>query len=90
MLADKGRISLNMPVESWAREVLKSGQIVVADLSPEIAAAAGCLPGGIHDDPADRIIIATGRAYQCPVLRTDRKLLAYAKAGHLQAIAARR
>ncbi len=89
MLADKGRISLDMPVERWVREVLKSGQIVAGDLAPDIAAAAGCLPGGIHGDPADRIIIATGRAYGCPVLTTDHKILAYADAGHVQALDAR-
>ncbi len=90
MLADKGRISLDMPAERWARETLRSGQIVIADLAPEIAVAAGCLPGGIHGDPADRIIIATGRAYRCPVLTTDHKILAYAEAGHVQAIDGRR
>ena len=90
MLADKDRISLDMPVEKWVQGVVGSGQIIVADLAPEIAAAAGCLPGGIHGDPADRIIIATARAYRCPVLTTDRKILAYAKAGHVEATDANR
>ena len=89
MLLDKGRISLGMPADAWARDVLSSGKIVVAPLTPEVAAAAGQLPGSIHGDPADRIIVATARAYRCAVLTTDRKILAYAKAGHVQAIDAR-
>lgn len=90
MLVEKGRISLNMTPDAWTTNVLSSGKIVVADLTPEIAAGAGQLRGGIHGDPADRIIIATARAYQYAVLTTDRKILAYAKAGHVQAIDARR
>jgi PIN domain nuclease of toxin-antitoxin system len=89
MLADKGRICLDIPVELWTREVLKSGQIGIAGISPEISAAAGCLSDGIRGDPADRIIVATARAYRCSVLTTDRKILAYAKAGHVEAIDAR-
>ena len=69
---------------------LTQAAIRLEPISPSIAIDAGQLPGGIHGDPADRIIIATSRHLGCPLLTTDRKILAYAAIGHLKAIDARR
>lgn len=88
MLVDKKRIALSDP-EAWMRTVIGSGTVKVVELTPDIALAAGSLPGGIHGDPADRIIVATARALGCPVLTSDRQILAYAEAGHVAAINAR-
>jgi PIN domain nuclease of toxin-antitoxin system len=44
------------------------------------------LPGDFHNDPADRIIVATARHHEAPLLTVDRAILAYAEKGHLQAI----
>jgi PIN domain nuclease of toxin-antitoxin system len=90
MLTRKNRVDLGMPVTSWAAEIMNSNGPVLFGLSPEIAVSAGELPSGIHGDPADRIIVATARAHGCAILTADQKILAYAEAGHLQAIDARR
>lgn len=42
-----------------------------------------------HGDPADRLIVATARALDCPLVTADEKILAYAAAGHLKAVDAR-
>ena len=89
MLVDKDKISLSRPVREWFEAVLAVPGFGLADLTVAIGADAGSLPGDIHGDPADRIIIATARALGCPVLTADRKILAYAAVGHLQAIDAR-
>lgn len=91
MLVSKGRIHLGLPADVWAYEICSSdaGPKVVP-LTPVVAASAGQLAGGIHGDPADRIIIATARAHGFALLTTDEKILAYAEAGHVQAIDARR
>ena len=81
---------LSRAVAPWFEGVLATQGYRLADLTTAIGADAGTLPGGIHGDPADRIIIATARAFGCPVLTADRKILAYATVGHLQAIDARR
>ena len=90
MLTRKKRVDLGMPVSIWAAEVLNSNGPKLLPLTPEIAVLAGELPGGIHGDPADRIIVATARANGFALLTTDEKILAYAKAGHVEAIDARR
>jgi PIN domain nuclease of toxin-antitoxin system len=90
MLTRKNRVDLGMSVITWAAEIMNSDGPALLALTPEIAVGAGELPSGIHGDPADRIIIATARAHGCTILTSDRKILAYAKAGHVQAIDARR
>ena len=90
MLVHKGRLELAAPLRSWFREVLGSGIISIAPLIPEIAIDSATLPGDIHGDPVDRIIIATARHHNLPLLTMDRKILAYGKAGHVAVIDARR
>jgi PIN domain nuclease of toxin-antitoxin system len=58
-----------------------------AELTPEVLIASQELPGELHRDPADRILGATARQYGYRLLTRDKPLLAYAEAGHLQAIA---
>jgi PIN domain nuclease of toxin-antitoxin system len=47
------------------------------ELTPEIAVESTQLPIPIHRDPADQIIVATARYYQCPLVTSDRRLLEY-------------
>jgi PIN domain nuclease of toxin-antitoxin system len=57
-----------------------------APFTPDIAIAASCLPGRIHGDPADRMIVATARRLDIPVVTRDTRILAYARHGHVVAI----
>jgi PIN domain nuclease of toxin-antitoxin system len=90
MLVDKGKLVLSRPVASWFEVVLATPGFRLAEMTVAIGADAGALPGDIHGDPADRLIIATARALGCPLLTTDRQILVYAEAGYLQAIDASR
>lgn len=90
MLVEKGRLILGRDPLDWIESVLAEPGVHLAPVSPAIGVEAGRLPAGMHGDPADRIIIATARHMGCPLLTTDRKILAYASVGHLEAIDARR
>jgi PIN domain nuclease of toxin-antitoxin system len=46
-------------------------------ITNEIALRSNLLPEGIHQDPADRMIIATAPTYQVPLLTKDKKMGAY-------------
>ncbi len=46
-------------------------------LSPEVAIESTRLPGDFHRDPADQIIVATARIFDCPLLTLDEKILGY-------------
>ncbi|RDE06122.1 type II toxin-antitoxin system VapC family toxin [Sphingomonas aracearum] len=90
MLVDKNKIALSAPVHEWFEFVFASEGFELAPISVNIGVDAGSLPGDIHGDPADRLIVATARALARPVLTVDRKILGYAANGHVQAIDARR
>ncbi len=90
MLVDKGKLDLGSPMRVWVRRLLAMAGVTIANLTPEIGSEAGELLPPIHGDPADRILIATARALGCPLVTADRKILAYAAAGHVRAIDARR
>lgn len=72
---------------TWFREFLASPGIALASFTPGMAAEATALPGELHGDPADRLLIATARHLDVPILTRDRLILAYAEAGHVRAIA---
>jgi len=90
MLIDKRRIALAMPLQDWMRRLFDTGGFRTVVVDPAIAADAGSLPGNIHGDPCDRIIIATARSLGCPILTSDHAILDYAALGHVEALDATR
>ena len=90
MLSEKGRIGLGRGTLEWTEGVLERPGLRLEPISAAIAVDAGRLPPPVHGDPADRLIIATARQLACPILTSDRHILAYAAAGHVRAVDARR
>lgn len=84
ILVAKGRISLAQPLDLWVSAGLSAPGVRLAPLTPEIAIESTRLPGVLHGDPADRIIIATARAMAASLMTCDHEILGYANAGHLQ------
>ena len=84
MLAAKRRLQLGRPVTEWVRGALSASGLLLAELSAEIAVDACALPGDFHDDPADRIIVATARAIGATLYTKDRAILAYGRRGHVK------
>lgn len=48
-----------------------------------VALESSRLPGPFHGDPADRIMVATARRMGARLMTRDRKLIQYARKGHL-------
>jgi PIN domain nuclease of toxin-antitoxin system len=44
------------------------------------------LPAPVHNDPTDRIIIATAREHDLTIITRDRAILAYGAAGHVKTL----
>lgn len=89
MLVDKGRMCIGGSVRDFTAAVIALPSISVVAVDANIATDAGSLPSPIHGDPCDRLIIATARVLDRPLLTADDKILTYA-AGHLRAVDARR
>lgn len=87
-LESKGRISFDRDCQTWIDEMLAAPGLHLVPLSPEIAVQSTRLPGNVHGDPADRILIATARVLNATLLTADAKIRNYAKAGYLSVVRA--
>jgi PIN domain nuclease of toxin-antitoxin system len=83
--ANAGFSFLPSPVR-WFQTLLAQPGIYLTPLVPDAAIEAATLPGRLHRDPADRLLIATARDLGAPLVTRDARILAYAAQGHLDAI----
>lgn len=81
MLEAKGRIRFSQTCLDWVREALAAPGVRLVQLTPEIAVESSRLPGEIHGDPADRILLSTARILGATLITQDKKLLDYGKQG---------
>lgn len=88
MLWKKNRIRLKEPLLEWVRTSFEGSGFSPAPLTDEIALESCLLPGTFHSDTADSMIVATARLEKALLLTRDRRILAYGKAGHVDALAA--
>ncbi|WP_216852990.1 type II toxin-antitoxin system VapC family toxin [Phytoactinopolyspora halotolerans] len=88
MLVAKERLQLTRDVGEWIDLVVGNPGLSVVPLAPEIAVASTRLPGEIHRDPADRMIVATARTLNATLITADQTLLKYGAAGHVATMAA--
>lgn len=87
LMVATGRVASTITPQRWFQRLLDESGFFLADMSPEVLIDSSFLPGSIHGDPADRIIIATARAYDLTIVTRDRLILDYAALGHVRALA---
>lgn len=83
LLVKKDKLDLSMGVESWIEKLEKFPYFEFVPVTNKIAANSVNLPGSLHKDPADRIIVATAREYGAALVTSDQKLRKYP---HVQTI----
>ncbi|HEX8210736.1 MAG TPA: type II toxin-antitoxin system VapC family toxin [Longimicrobium sp.] len=83
MLEAKGRLTLSRGIQDWVRRALGVPGVRLAELSPEVALDSSSLPGTVHGDPADRILIATARDLGATLVTRDRSIISYGEQGLL-------
>jgi PIN domain nuclease of toxin-antitoxin system len=88
MLEHRGRIALPMNVRTWVDQALRKPGISVAPLTSEIAIEGVSLPGELHADPADRMLVATARILGATLLTKDARLIRYSQQRHIRALEA--
>jgi PIN domain nuclease of toxin-antitoxin system len=91
-LLSKPKAGRNLAVQfmpdpkTWFARVMAGPGLREASLTPEIAIDASFLPGELHGDPADRLIVTSARHLGVPVVTRDRRIIAYGRDGHVQVI----
>jgi PIN domain nuclease of toxin-antitoxin system len=81
------RLSDGARAAVWFAHALSEPGFEEWPITIEIAIAAYELPEPFHKDPADRLIVATARLLDAPVVTVDRRILAYGQLGHVRTIA---
>jgi PIN domain nuclease of toxin-antitoxin system len=87
LLVSRGRLSLSQAPLAWFREFARERGVQVIEATHEILVASSYLPAPLHNDPADRIIIATAREHDLTIITRDKAILAYGTAGHVKTLA---
>jgi PIN domain nuclease of toxin-antitoxin system len=87
LLAAKGRLRLGQSTNAWFAQLLATPGLRLAPLEYEAAIEASFLPGQLHGDPADRLIIATARHLDAVLVTHDASILSYGAAGHVKVLA---
>jgi PIN domain nuclease of toxin-antitoxin system len=75
-------VSFTPDAKTWFARVMAGPGIRQASLTPEIAIDASFLPGELHGDPGDRLLVATARYLGLPIVTRDRTIIAYGQNGH--------
>ena len=74
MLVSKQRLGLSIDVEVWIDMALQMKKVKLLPLLPEISILSTRLADDFHGDPADRLIVASGLFYKCPLVTKDNKI----------------
>jgi PIN domain nuclease of toxin-antitoxin system len=77
MMVAKQRIELKISPEKWLSQAINNTGISILELTPAIATDSCNLPGQFHNDPADRIIVASARRNNLTLITKDKKILDY-------------
>jgi PIN domain nuclease of toxin-antitoxin system len=75
MLATIGRVEYRSGFDAWLARAAHPATVRLLPLTIEVASEVRLLPDSFRRDPADRIIVATSRVHQLPVLTADRAIL---------------
>lgn len=71
MLHAKERIELPLPFPTWLGRATAPDVLKVLPLDADTVIAVDGLPPTFHGDPADRMVVATARAYDLPLATHD-------------------
>jgi PIN domain nuclease of toxin-antitoxin system len=82
MLVRKGRYALNVPIERWCADLIAAG-LIEAPLDVSAAGRAAQL-ADLHEDPADRMIVATAARLGAQLVTSDARLIAWFAQGGRQ------
>ena len=86
LLSAKGRLPATQSAAAIFGDVLATAGVKVEALTPSLLIDASFLPGTLHRDPADRILITTARALDLTLVTRDEAILDYAAQGHVRVL----
>lgn len=79
MLVEKGRIELDMDVLEWINQALDTPGIKLCTMESRMIIQSTRLPGEVHGDPVDRLLMATAYEENAVLVTCDKKILDFGK-----------
>jgi PIN domain nuclease of toxin-antitoxin system len=73
MLYSLRRISFHLPFEPWLIEATSPNAVHLVSIDTSVVLELNRMPT-MHGDPADRLVVATARAYDLPLATHDRRI----------------
>jgi PIN domain nuclease of toxin-antitoxin system len=88
LLCSRRGMAFDPDPKTWFRRFMDYPGVRLAALTPEIGIDSSLLPSPpeLHGDPADRLLIATARALDVPIVTRDRHILDYARTSVMRAV----
>jgi PIN domain nuclease of toxin-antitoxin system len=77
LLLKKKRLKFKVDISTWLEKVEQTPYFEFIPVDNKIAAKSVMLPGKLHQDPADRIIIATALTCGAKLITSDKRILKY-------------
>ena len=81
------RLSIAGDPLQFFMDFLEGSSAKLCDMGPNTLVRSSFLPGNIHKDPFDRILIETARQNNLTLVTSDRAILAYGATGHVKTLA---
>ncbi|MEZ4299168.1 MAG: type II toxin-antitoxin system VapC family toxin [Polyangiaceae bacterium] len=72
-----GKLALDRDLRAWVKLAASYPGLSVVPVTPEDAIESTLLPGTLHEDPADRMIVALARRLDAPLITSDAAIRAY-------------
>lgn len=85
MLVSKERVEIDRDIEEWIEQALDHPGMTLCEISPKIAIESTRLPGVVHGDPVDRLLIASAHVKRAVLVTCDQKILEYAAGSFISA-----
>ena len=71
MLVSRGRLVPAEPFDPWIRRMTAPDTVRILPFDADVVVSLHALPKSFHGDPADRLIVATGRAHGLSLATRD-------------------
>ena len=80
-------LELGISAETYIERAFRLPGVRIAALTPEITVRSSYLPGNLHEDPVDRMLVSTAIIMGLKLITRDQRLLDYGAQGFLAVMA---
>ena len=80
MKSAKGKLTLSVDVAVWLARAASAPGIRFLPLDRDVLLLSTRLASSAHNDPADRMLLATAQLNNIPLVTTDKLIVEYARA----------